>query len=224
MSTVVQLFEDSLALLFYGIGRKTDFSSLVATAEFSKFADSQDLLLWVSRSLRWRRGLAVAWCRVGGIEFSSACMGRFEGGHHYLHYLHHSLVSGQIAGSKHNSTHQQEIGWMIYWTWLCPSEQYPVSPTVSLSHQEASISLSSLSLRGQTDENHNHRKLPNLITWTTALSNSMKLWAMPCRATQDGPVMVGEFWQNMVHWRRQWQTTLAFSLWEPHEHYEKAKR
>ena len=39
MSTVVQLFEDSLALLFYGIGRKTDFSSLVATAEFSKFAD-----------------------------------------------------------------------------------------------------------------------------------------------------------------------------------------
>ena len=29
-----------------------------------------------------------------------------------------------------------------------------------------------------------------LITWTTALSNSMKLWAMPCRATQDGRVMV----------------------------------
>ena len=27
-------------------------------------------------------------------------------------------------------------------------------------------------------------------TWTTALSNSMKLWAMPGRATQDGWVMV----------------------------------
>ena len=26
--------------------------------------------------------------------------------------------------------------------------------------------------------------------WTTVLSNSMKLWAMPCRATQDGWVMV----------------------------------
>ena len=39
-------------------------------------------------------------------------------------------------------------------------------------------------------ENHNHRKLTNLITWTTALSNSMKLWAMPCMATQDGQVMV----------------------------------
>ena len=38
--------------------------------------------------------------------------------------------------------------------------------------------------------NHSHRKLPNLITWTTALSNSVKLWAMLCRATQDGWVMV----------------------------------
>ena len=38
--------------------------------------------------------------------------------------------------------------------------------------------------------NHNHRKVTNLITWTTALSNSMKLRAMPCRATQDGRVMV----------------------------------
>ena len=30
----------------------------------------------------------------------------------------------------------------------------------------------------------------SLITWTTALFNSVKLWAMPCRATQDGWVMV----------------------------------
>ena len=36
-----------------------------------------------------------------------------------------------------------------------------------------------------------YRKLTKLITWITALSNSMKLWAMPCRATQDGLVMVG---------------------------------
>ena len=39
-------------------------------------------------------------------------------------------------------------------------------------------------------ENHNHRTLTNLITWTTAFSNSMKLWAMPCRATQDRRVIV----------------------------------
>ena len=33
----------------------------------------------------------------------------------------------------------------------------------------------------------------------------------------------GEFWQNVVHWRRECQTTSAFLPWEPHEHYEKAK-
>ena len=43
---------------------------------------------------------------------------------------------------------------------------------------------------GRQTENHNHRKLTNLITWTTALSSSMKLCAMPFRATQDGQVMV----------------------------------
>ena len=41
-------------------------------------------------------------------------------------------------------------------------------------------------MRGQTHRNHNHRKLANLITWTTALSDSMKL----SHATQDRLVMV----------------------------------
>ena len=40
-------------------------------------------------------------------------------------------------------------------------------------------------LEGRQNENHNPRKLIKLITWTTALSNSMKLWAMTYRATQD---------------------------------------
>ena len=34
----------------------------------------------------------------------------------------------------------------------------------------------------------------------------------------------GEFWQNVVHWRREWQTTSVFLPWEPHEQYQKAKR
>ena len=38
MSAIVQYFEHSLALHFFGTGMKTDFSSAVATAEFSKFA------------------------------------------------------------------------------------------------------------------------------------------------------------------------------------------
>ena len=33
----------------------------------------------------------------------------------------------------------------------------------------------------------------------------------------------GEVWQNVVHWRREWQATSVFFPWEPHEQYEKAK-
>ena len=34
----------------------------------------------------------------------------------------------------------------------------------------------------------------------------------------------GEFWQKVVHWRREWQTTPVFLPQEPHKQYEKAKR
>ena len=30
--------------------------------------------------------------------------------------------------------------------------------------------------------------------------------------------------QNVVHWRREWQTTSVFLPWEPHEHYEMGAR
>ena len=38
MNAIVWYFEHSLVLPFFGIGMKTDLSSPVATAEFSKFA------------------------------------------------------------------------------------------------------------------------------------------------------------------------------------------
>ena len=38
MSAIVQQFEHSLALPFFGIGMKIDLFNRVATAEFSKFA------------------------------------------------------------------------------------------------------------------------------------------------------------------------------------------
>ena len=47
-------------------------------------------------------------------------------------------------------------------------------------------------IRGQTHWNHNHRKLVNLITWTTVLSNSMKL-SHACGTIQDGRLMVERF-------------------------------
>ena len=87
----------------------------------------------------------------------------------------------------HPSTENWIIGLKICWARPCPSEQdrFPHS-----SHQEASKSPLPLSLREQIDWKHNHRKLNKLIRWTTSLSNSMKLWAMPCKATQDRWVIV----------------------------------
>ena len=65
------------------------------------------------------------------------------------------------------------IFWMlIYWAWPHPSEQHPVFPSVSLSHQEASIRLLSLSIRGQTEGKPQSQKT-KLITRTTTSSNSM---------------------------------------------------
>ena len=63
-------------------------------------------------------------------------------------------------------------------------------PYSSLSHQETSIKLLPLPPKGGQNENHNHRKRIKLITWTMGLSNSIKLWAMPGKATQDRWVMV----------------------------------
>ena len=103
-----------------------------------------------------QESLMEAWVDGGllqgrGTEWGSMCMAPFEGGHHYLHYLYHSLASGQITGREHSPTHQQKIGLNIYWAQPCPLEQDPVSLSVSLSHQEASISLLSFSIRGQTE-------------------------------------------------------------------------
>jgi len=63
---------------------------------------------WVPRSFQQRRGSAVA-CHLvhpGDTQCSSAYMGPFKGGCHYLHYLHHGLASGQTTGRKQSLTHQ----------------------------------------------------------------------------------------------------------------------
>ena len=57
-------------------------------------------------------------------------------------------------------------------------------PSFPFSQSLPSGSLHKPPSEGRQTENHNHRKLTNLITWTTALSNSIKLYAMPCRATK----------------------------------------
>ena len=60
-----------------------------------------------------------AWVSSGPLqgwdtECSSVCMEHFKGGHHYLHYVHHSLASGQKKGKEHGPAHQQKIGLKTY--------------------------------------------------------------------------------------------------------------
>ena len=116
-----------------------------------------------------------------------------------------SLASRQTIGKEHSHVRQKKFGLKIHWAWSSPSEKDPAFPTVSLSNQEDSISILSLFIRGQTEWKPQSQKT-KLITWTTTLSNSVKQWVAPCRATQDGV----EFWINVVHWRKEWQTTSVF--------------
>ena len=109
------------------------------------------ICLWVSRSPRWKHGLTVSCCVVRDTEYNSVCTSRFEGGCHYSNYPYQSLASGQTPGKEHSTAHQQEIGLKIYWAWPHSSEQNPGFPTVGLSHQEVSLSLFTLFIRGQTD-------------------------------------------------------------------------
>ena len=72
-----------------------------------------DLPVSIQESLveAWVGGAVL---QARGTECISACMGPFEGGHHYLHYLHYSLASGQTTGKEHSPAHQQKIGLKIY--------------------------------------------------------------------------------------------------------------
>ena len=87
-----------------------------------------------------QESLTEVWVREG---LGSACMGPFELGHHYLHYLHCSLVSGQTTGREHSPAHQQKIGLKIYRVWPCASKQDSVPTATPLPPNSASLSLPS---------------------------------------------------------------------------------
>ena len=100
-----------------------------------------------------QESLVVVWVysgltQVRGIEYNSAGISPFEGG--YCYYPYHSLALGQTTEREHSPAHQHKIGLKIYWAWPHPSEQADF-PIASPSHQEASTSLLSLSIRGQTE-------------------------------------------------------------------------
>ena len=105
--------------------------------------------LWVSRSL-WEvwADSGLLW---GQEHWIQQCWHKSFWRTYYCHYPYHSLASGQTTGKEHSPNCQQKIGLKIYWEWPCPSEEDPDSPTASPSHQEASTSLLSLSIRGKTE-------------------------------------------------------------------------
>ena len=57
------------------------------------------------------------------------------------------------------------------------------------------------------------------ISFKGSLPPKTDLWDHPRRMGHDG-----EFWENVVQWRREWQTSSVFLPWEPHEQCEKARR
>ena len=105
-------------------------------------------------------------------------------------FITSTIVWPQVNNREGTQPHPSTQNWIKDLSSMAhTSEQDAISSSVRFSHQEAPICLLSFSVDRQT-ENHNHRKLTNLITWNTALSNTLKLWAMFCRAPQDGQVMV----------------------------------
>ena len=93
----------------------------------------------------------------------------------------------------------------IYWAWPHPSEQEPVSPSVSLSHQEASISLLSFSITNAYTSYYDfHSK------WVEKKGQSVSSVTQTCptfwdpmnRSTPGLPVhhQLLEFTQIHVHW------------------------
>ena len=109
----------------------------------------------ISRSLWQRRGLMVACIRLyqatsGALSVAVRVWDLLK--EVTIIFITSTIVWLQVKQQGGNTApHQQKIGLKIYWAWPRSLEQDPVSPSVSFSHQEASISLLSFSIRGQTD-------------------------------------------------------------------------
>ena len=116
-------------------------------------------------------------------------MGPSEGGHHYLHCLHHSLASGQATRREHSPDHQQQIGLKQIGLNMVPPIRTRPSFPLSQSLPSASYPFP---LEGRQTENQNHRKVTKLITWTTALAQ----WNYePCHV---GPPKMGGSWWRVL--------------------------
>ena len=111
--------------------------------------------------------------------------------HIYIIFITSTIVLPQVNNKEGMQPHLSTEKWIKdVLSMVLPSR---IRPSFPLSQSLPSGSFHKplcFSIKGRHPKNHNHRKLPNQITWTTGLSNSMKLQVMLCRATQDGRVML----------------------------------
>ena len=125
-----------------------------------------------------QESLVEAWVNCGllqspGTEYNSVCTSPCEG-QHYHNYPHHSLPrpNNRERTQPCPSTESwiKDLLSMALPIRIRPSFPQSVSPIRKL--PKASYPYPS---EGRQNEKHNHRELTKLITWITALSNSMKL-------------------------------------------------
>ena len=139
--------------------------------------------LCMSRSLQHRCGLVVACFRVGGTECSSTCMGPLKTV--AIIFITSTIVWPWVSNREETQLHPSTEDWIKdLLSMALPIRTGPSFPSVSLSYQEASISLLSFSIRGQTDWKPQSQKTNQSDYMTIALSNSMKLWAMLCECSE----------------------------------------
>ena len=114
--------------------------------------------------------------------------GRIQGvSFHYLHYFHHSLASGQKNRGRTQPCPKTE-NWIKDLQNMAPPSRtrpsFPLSQSLSsgsfhkpliLLHQKEDRLKTTI-----TENQTNRSNGPQPCQW-----NSMKLWSMPCRATQD---------------------------------------
>ena len=82
-------------------------------------------------------------------------------------FINSTKVWPQVNSREGTQLHESTANWIKDLLSMAPPIRTRPSFPLSLFPQEASISLLFFSIEGRQTENHNHRKLTNLITWTT---------------------------------------------------------
>ena len=141
-----------------------------------------------------------------------------EGGWCYCYYPYHSFASGQTTGGS--AAPQSVENWIKHFLSMASPTRTRCSFPHCQSLPSESFHKPLISIRQSA--NHSHRKLTKLITWITAISNSMKISIMLWRAIWEGLGVV-ESSDNMWAMGKGNGKPSQYSPWGLHELCEKTK-